>query len=496
MPESLGIAIVGGGTVGSGVAEILLGHAERLTRRTGGRALRLRHIVVRDAAKPRPGLPAVIVHPDWTRAVRDPEVAVVLELIGGVTTARDVVLAALAAGKDVVTANKALLAAHGPELFAAARTAGRAIGFEAAVAGGIPIIKALAESLAANQVTAIQGILNGTSNFILSSMADRGISYADALAEAQSLGYAEADPTLDVDGSDAAHKLAVLAQIAFGVTPRPGDILTRGIAGLDALDIRFAAELGYTIKLLAEAWTQTNPNAEFGMRNAESIHAELGMSNAEFQRAEFKTDELNSAKRQSQQSIQHSAEVPHSAFRIPHLSSVSLHVSPVLLRSTDLLAQVRGAFNAVRVIGDIVGETVYQGPGAGKMPTASSVLSDVIDLAIGRLPATFAAAKLWNREQARVAVGSADHISSRFYLRVLVKDRPGVLADVCGLLAADQISIASVVQHEAIDGHPEQTVPLVIMTHAARAGEFRHAVAEIDRLPTVVGPAVYYPVGD
>lgn len=435
MPHSLGIALIGCGTVGGGVAEMLLGKRAWLTQRTGGTALDLKHVVVRDLAKTRPMMPASVLHGDWNAAVHDPAVNVVVELVGGTTAAREIVLAALAAGKPVITANKALLAAHGREIFDAARTAKTTVSFEAAVAGGIPIIKALAESLAANQITALQGILNGTSNFILTSMAERGASYVAALKEAQTLGYAEADPTLDVDGSDAAHKLAVLAQIAFGVTPDLAAIEKRGIAGLDAMDIRFAAELGYTIKLLAEAWI-----------------------------------------------------VPPGG--------VALHVSPVLLRQTDMLAQVRGAFNAVRVHGDAVGETLFQGPGAGKLPTASSVMSDLIDLAVGRTPSTFAATNLWSGASRGFSVVPSERVQSRFYLRVLVKDQPGVLAEVCRLLAVEAISIASVVQHEAIDGHPEQTVPLVIMTHAAVAGRFKKAIEAINTLETLSGKAVYYTVGD
>ena len=224
MSDTLGIALIGCGTVGGGVAEILLRHHDRLARRAG-RALALRRVVVRDPNKERtPQLPHELVSTDVAAAINDPAVHVVVELIGGITTAKSVVLDALAAGKHVVTANKALLANAGHEVFEAARMAERAVCFEAAVAGGVPIIRALGESLAANQVTAIQGILNGTSNFILTAMDERGLSYADALAEAQKLGYAEADPTLDVDGSDAAHKLAVLAQIAFGVAAKPHEI--------------------------------------------------------------------------------------------------------------------------------------------------------------------------------------------------------------------------------------------------------------------------------
>lgn len=440
MSESLGVALIGCGTVGGGVAKILLTQPERLARRAG-RPLELRRIVVRDPAKTRDNvIPASLLSTDISAAIADPSVHVVVELMGGTTIAKKVVLDALASGKHVVTANKALLAAHGTEVFEAGRKAERAVCFEAAVAGGVPIIRALGESLAANQVTAIQGILNGTSNFILTSMAEAGMTYAAALAEAQRLGYAEADPTLDVDGSDAAHKLAILAQIAFGVTAKLTDIERVGIAGLDAMDIRFADELGYTIKLLAEAWTTT--------------------------------DEAR---------------------------SVALHVAPVLLRHTNLLAQVRGAYNAVLVHGDVVGETLYQGPGAGQMPTASSVLADLIDLAVGRAQRTFAASKLWSPTGLATtgfALATPDRVRSRFYLRLLVADKPGVLADVTRVLADEQISISSVVQHEAVEGREGQRVPLVIVTHYAERSRFDAALARINTLKTVAEPAVFYSMGD
>ena len=264
--------------------------------------MHLKRVVVRDPHKPRPTIPRELISTDMAAAIHDPQIHVIVELIGGTGIAKQVVLESFAAGKHVVTANKALLAQHGPEVFEAARQHERAVGFEASVAGGIPIIRAVAESLAANQITAIQGILNGTSNFILTSMAERHTSYAKALAEAQRLGYAEADPTLDVDGSDAAHKLAILAQIAFGVIAPVDKIERLGIADMHAMDLRFAHELGYTIKLLAEAWVDG--------------------------------------------------------------TEVALHVAPVLLRRTDMLAQVRGAFNAVQVVGDAVGEIMFQGAGA------------------------------------------------------------------------------------------------------------------------------------
>lgn len=439
MSDTLGIALVGCGTVGSGVAEVLLRYQDRLAARAG-RLLALRRIVVRNAAKPRdPAIPRELISTDLAAAIRDPAVQVVVELIGGTTIAKQVVLDALAAGKHVVTANKAMLADAGIEVFEAARQAERTVCFEAAVAGGVPIIRALGESLAANQVTAIQAILNGTSNFILTAMAERGMGYREALAEAQKLGYAEADPTLDVDGSDAAHKLAVLAQIAFGVTAKPHEIERQGIDQLDARDIRFAHELGYTIKLLAEAWTDG--------------------------------------------------------------TTVALHVAPVLLRHTDILAQVRGAYNAILVHGDIVGETLYQGPGAGRMPTASSVVADLIDLAVGRAQRTFAAAQLWSRASKGFTVEPTERVRSRFYLRLLVADKPGVLADITRILADEQISISSVVQHEAPENEPGQPspgieVPLVIVTHYAETGRFKGALQKINQLTTVAAPAVYYSMGD
>ncbi len=434
MADALGIALIGCGTVGCGVVKLLREQPGRLAQRAG-RPLEIRRIVVRDKAKARPvEVPPSLLTEDLAEALSDPRVDVVCELMGGTTTAKKVVLAALAAGKHVVTANKALLADAGHEIFEAARKADRTICFEAAVAGGVPIIRALAESLSANQITAIQAILNGTSNFILTAMAERGIPYPQALEEAQKLGFAEADPTLDVDGSDAAHKLAVLAQIAFGVTAKPHEIERVGIEHVEAIDIRFATELGYTIKLLAEAWVAGG--------------------------------------------------------------HVALHVAPVMVRKTDMLAQVRGAYNAIQLVGDVVGETLYQGPGAGMMPTASSVVADLIDLAVGRAQRTFAVAKLWSKEGRGFSIEPSEKVRSRFYLRLMVIDQPGSLADVCQALAAQGISISSLVQHEAPEGDSNQAVPLVIMTHYAETGKFRAAVKVIDRQPAIRQPAVSYSVDD
>jgi homoserine dehydrogenase len=431
--EPYGIALVGCGTVGSGVAKLLLEQQGRLAARAG-RPLVLRRIVVRDLDRPRPGLPRELFTTDLQQVLKDPEVQVAAELVGGVGFARQAVLALLAAGKDVVTANKALLATHGPEVFDAARRHSRAVAFEASVAGGIPIIAALTQGLAANQIVALQGILNGTCNFILTRMTETGQGYGDALREAQRRGLAEADPTLDVDGTDAAHKLAILAQIAFGMTVTLESIERRGIAGIEELDIKYAHELGYTVKLLAETWL--------------------------------------------------------------HEGQLALHVSPVLLRHNAPLALVRGAYNAIQVVGDVVGDTLYYGRGAGQMPTASAVVADLIDMAVGRAQRTFHTLRLWSGNGSPLRVRPPGTVRSRFYLRTFVEDRPGVLAEVARVLAEHQISIASVIQHEVPDEAEGQRVQLVVMTHTAPTGAFRDAVARIDQLRFLSGPSVYYPVAD
>jgi homoserine dehydrogenase len=434
MTTPLGIALIGCGTVGGGVARLLLEQADRLAARAGRRLL-LRRVVVRDPSKQRPvSLPPELLTTNFQKVLTDPDIHIAVEVVGGVDWARRAVLDLLAAGKNVVTANKALLAQHGEEVFNAARRHDRAIAFEASVAGGIPIIAALSQGLAANQVLALQGILNGTSNFILTGMSDCGQSYAQALAGAQERGYAEADPTLDVDGTDAAQKLAILAQIAFGVTVPVAAIERRGIANVQEMDIRYAGELGYTIKLLAEAWL--------------------------------------------------------------HESQLALHVSPVLLRHQAPLAQVRGAYNAIQVVGDAVGDTLYYGQGAGQMPTASAVAADLIDLAVGRAQRTFQTLRLWSGADSSITLRPATTVRSRFYLRMQVEDRPGVLADIARVLADHAISISSVIQHEAPEGHEGTKVILIVMTHTALSGHFQAAVGDIDRLECVSVPSVFYPVGD
>jgi homoserine dehydrogenase len=433
MPNHIGVALLGCGTVGSGVAKLLLAEPRRLADRAG-RPLALRRIVVKHPEKVRPvNLPRELVSTDVTQVYRDPSIEIAVELIGGLEPAGTIVRKLLESGKDVVTANKALLAEHGTELFKLAHEHGRTIAFEGSVAGGIPIIAAVGEGLAANQISSIKAILNGTSNFILTRMTEEGTSYAEAMAEAQREGFAEADPTLDVDGSDAAHKLAILARLAFGVHVPLERIERRGIADIQQCDIRYAGELGYVIKLLAEAWLSEN--------------------------------------------------------------QLALHVEPTLLRRLDPLAQVRGAYNAVHVVGDAVGDTLYYGKGAGQMPTASSVVADVIDLALGRAQQTFRSLKLWTT-QPGIAFRSPDTIRSRFYLRMNVEDRPGVLAEVAGILGRYQVSIASLVQHEPLEEHEGLIVPLVIRTHDAGIAALKQALTEIDRLACVVPPSTYFPVAE
>ena len=434
MPEPLNIALIGCGTVGGGVAKLLLEQPDRLAARAG-RPLVLRRVVVRDPAKPRTvPIPRNLLTTDLREVLDDPQIEVAAELVGGTGFARRAALDCLAAGKHVVTANKALLACHGEELFAKAQHVGRAVAFEASVGGGIPIIAALTQGLAANQIVALQGILSGTCNFILTRMTEQGKSYAAALAEAQRLGYAATDPTLDVNGTDAVHKLTILARIAFGVAVSPDAVTRRGIADLHEMDIRYGGELGYTVKLLAEAWL--------------------------------------------------------------HERQLALHVSPVLLRRQTPLALVRGPYNAIFAVGDAVGETLYYGQGAGQMPTASAAVADLIDLAVGRAQQTFKTLRLESSGKNSIKLRPTTTMRSRFYLRAMVDDRPGVLAAVAGALANHQVSIASVSQPEAPDDHEGDSVPLVILTHTIATGDFQAAFDEISRLPCVHPPGTYYPVGD
>lgn len=418
------VALIGMGTVGSGVAKILLHHADRM-RRHARKAIRLAKVVEIDLTKPRePQLPPGVLTSDLRQVTDDPAIQVVALLIGGLEPARTIALQLLESGKDVVTSNKALLAEHGPELFDRARKLGRSIAFEAAVAGGVPIITNISQCLSANQIVSLRGILNGTSNFILSQMEEHQTPYEAAVREAQRLGFAEADPSMDVDGRDAAQKLAILAHLAFGADVKWAGIPRIGIDGLDTNDLRWAKELGYRVKLLAVAQLQDQ-------------HLEL-------------------------------------------------HVSPTLVKLGTPLAEVRGANNAISVVGDMVGRVFYHGLGAGQLPTASAVVADIIDTVVGRTAITFRTSEWWSRADA--AVKLADHASAqgRFFLRFTVEDHPGVLSSIAGVLGRHEISIASVIQREIeeLSDRPAD-VSLVIMTHAAGEGCAAAAVAEINRLPSV-----------
>ncbi len=432
--EKTKVAIVGLGTVGSGVARLLIDHGDR-TARHAGRILWVEKAVVRDLAKERSyDLPAGIATEDLDEVLKNPEIELVAMLVGGLEPARTITLQLLEAGKDVVTANKALLAEHGGELFDRARALGRSIAFEAAVAGGIPIIANISQCLSANQIKSLHGILNGTSNFIVTQMEEQGWEYGKALQEAQKLGYAEADPTMDVDGSDAAQKLAILAHLAFGARVHWQDIPRVGIDKLDICDIRFAKELGYRIKLLAVA------------RLAED--------------------------------------------------GLELSVSPTLIRTGRPLAEVRRNYNAIHVVGDAVGDLFFHGQGAGQMPTASAVVADMIDMAVGRARITFRTLDLWSRRESKVPIRPHDDLPGRYYLRLHVMDKPGVLGQITSILGQYQLSIASLIQHEPSDQSATPMVPLVIMTHEAPEGAARKAVEKISQLGVVSGPSVRMRVMD
>jgi homoserine dehydrogenase len=422
--KTVGIALLGCGIVGGGVASILLDQQELLRQRTGLN-FELRHVVVRDTKKAdrRGGLP---ISTDAMAAIADPAVQIVVELVGGTTTAGDYVRAALKAGKPVVTANKALLAAAGAELFKLARTHNSCIAFEASCGGGIPIINALTHGLVANRIDALVGIVNGTCNFILTQMTKNGWSYAQALAEAQKLGYAEADPTFDVNGRDAAQKLCVLAGLAFNLAISESDIHIEGIDRLADQDIKLARELGYVIKLLAIA------------------------------------ERVDGAK-------------------------IALRVHPTLVHQHDVLADVSGSFNAVSIYGHAIGHALFYGRGAGRMPTASAVVADIVNVALGVTPLAFKQLNIFPDSTARANVLPIAELNSRYYLRLMARDEPGVLAAVTNILGKQKISLSAIMQHEVNRG---KFVPVVITTHLAREGSVQTALKEINGLPGIEGPAI------
>jgi homoserine dehydrogenase len=424
--QSVGIGILGLGTIGTGTATVLLKNGDLLAERLG---VELRLVAAADLDPHRDrgiDLSRVALGTDPAAVIHHPQVDIVVELIGGTTLARDLVRAALTAGKPVVTANKALLAHHGDELSALAMDQGVALRFEASVAGGIPIIKALTEGLVANRVEAVFGIVNGTCNYILTKMDATGAELDAVLKEAMALGYAEADPTFDIEGIDAAHKAAILARLAFDTPIDFAAIPVEGIADLETIDTQFARQLGYVVKLLAV--------------------------------------------------IKRAGE------------RVDVRVHPTMLPEDELLAKVGGVFNAVVVRGDAVGETLYYGPGAGALPTASAVVADIAEIAESLIEGgVHRAHPCGNRTLVPRPLLPIAEVETPFYLRFAAQDRPGVLSKISGVLGNHGISIDQVRQHGR---HQGGTVPLVILTHDAVEGNLRRALVEIESLGVTAGPAV------
>ena len=424
--KPINVGLLGIGTVGGGTWEVLNRNADEIQRRAG-RAIRISLVADRDAARAKKivkGKATVIT--DGAALVRSPEIEIVVELIGGYTIAKDLVLEAIRHGKHVVTANKALLATHGNEIFAAAQKKGVMVAFEASVAGGVPIIKALREGLAANRIEWIAGIINGTSNFILSEMRDKGIAFEEALKDAQGRGYAEADPTFDIEGVDAAHKLTILSALAFGIPMQFKRAYREGISKLTKADIGYAEELGYRIKLLGIT------------RRAEK--------------------------------------------------GIELRVHPTLVPARRLIANVEGVMNGILVKGDAVGPTLYYGAGAGALPTASAVVADLVDVTrlITADPDQRVPHLAFQPDQlSKDKVLDIGDVETACYLRMRVHDKPGVLADITRTLAASKISIEAMVQKEPSAG--ERQVDIVLLTNRAIEKNVDRAIAKIERLSTVVG---------
>ena len=422
----INVGLLGIGTVGGGTFEVLARNQEEITRRAG-RGIVISMVADKDVKRARKlvGKTAKVTD-DAFKVVADPDIDIVIELIGGTKIARELVMTAIANGKHVVTANKALLANYGNEIFAAARKHGVMVAFEAAVAGGIPIIKALREGLTANRIEWIAGIINGTSNFILSEMREKGSSFDSVLAEAQRLGYAEADPTFDIEGVDAAHKLTIIAAISFGIPMRFKDAYTEGISKLTAADIRYAEELGYRIKLLGI--TRRTPKG------------------------------------------------------------IEIRVHPTLIPARRLIANVEGVMNAILVKGDAVGPTLYYGAGAGAYPTASAVIADLVDVTRmhtadpeHRVPhLAFQPDRMSN-----VPILPISEVETAYYLRMRVHDQPGVLADITRILAKGSISIDAMVQKEPPKG--EAHADIIMLTHLTVEKRINAAIAAIEKLKVVVG---------
>jgi homoserine dehydrogenase len=427
--KPINVALLGIGTVGGGTWDVLNRNASEIQRRAG-RAIRITRVADKDQKKARALVgKRAVVSADAFSVVREKDIDIVVELIGGYTIAKQLVLEAIRNGKHVVTANKALLATHGNQIFKAAQKAGVMVAFEASVAGGIPIIKALREGLAANRIEWIAGIINGTSNFILSEMRDKGISFGEALADAQKRGYAEADPTFDIEGVDAAHKLTILSALAFGIPMQFRKAYIEGISKLTREDIGYAEELGYRIKL-------------------------LGITK-----------------------------------RVK--KGIELRVHPTLVPARRLIANVEGVMNGILVKGDAVGPTLYYGAGAGSQPTASAVVADLIDVTrlITADPEHRVPHLAFQPDQlSSVPILGIEQVETSYYLRMRVADKPGVLADITRLLARSKISIDAMVQKEPAEG--ESRVDIVMLTHRALEKNVDQATARIERLPTVLGRIV------
>ncbi len=420
------VGLLGLGTVGQGTVNVLLRNAEEISRRAG-RGIVVSRAAIRDLPKARAlGYDDLALSCDPQDVVDDPEIAVVIEVMGGYEPARTLVLQAIENGKHVVTANKALIALHGNEIFAAAQRKGVMVAFEAAVAGGIPVIKAVREGLAGNRIEWLAGIINGTGNFILSEMRDKGRDFDDVLREAQQLGYAEADPTFDVEGIDAAHKLTILASIAFGIPLQFKAVYTEGISRISREDVEYAAELGYRIKHLGIA-------------------------------------------RQSG-------------------AGIELRVHPTLIPERRLIANVDGVMNAVLAWGDAVGPTLYYGAGAGSEPTASAVVADIVDVVRtltadpeNRVPhLAFQPDALGDHP-----IIGIEQVQTSFFLRLQAEDRPGVMADLTGILGELGISIEAMIQKEPLDGSP--TVPVILLTRRVTEGLMDQALRRIEALPSITG---------
>lgn len=425
--KTINVGLIGFGTVGSGTAEVLHEQAARLEKRTGHR-IRLKTVADLYVEAIPSHLGEVTLTKDVEDIFNDPEIDIVIELIGGIEPAKTFILKAIASGKHVVTANKALISQHGMEIFNAAAEKGVEVGFEASVGGGIPVIKALKEGLVANKIMSIMGIMNGTGNYILNKMTDEGAPFQEVLAEAQAIGYAEADPTYDIEGIDTAHKLVILMTMAYGMHVKLEDISTEGISSIEPIDIEFAREFGYRIKLLAVS--------------------------------------------------------------VNHGDHVEARVHPTMVPERHLLANIGGAYNAIHFTGDMVGNVLLYGQGAGQMPTGSAVVADVVDIArnivsdsINRVPS------LSYRPEniVPVRITPMDELRCPYYFRISAQDEPGVLSTLAGILGKHGISIESVLQKGREEGG---TVPVVIRAYEASESSVKAALTEIDSLDICPAPTV------